>query len=66
MGISHHFCFQYQLGFCIVQKPSYIGKNNPNINIVYNGIDPSNNSCTQGFSHLDIPTNHPHCLVLQY
>jgi hypothetical protein len=36
--------------------------NHPSINMVWNGINPNNNSGIQRFSHLDIPTKYQ-CLI---
>ena len=41
-----------------MQEPSYMGKNPPSINMVYDSIDPNNNSNMQRYSHLEILIKH--------
>ena len=45
-----------------MQEPSYLDKNHPRINMVYNGIDSNNNFSIQRFSHLDIPTKYQYLI----
>ena len=41
-----------------MKEPPYLGKSHPNTNMIWNGIDPNNNSGKQRFSHLDRPTKY--------
>lgn len=56
----------YHSDLYTMQEPSYLGKFCLHINMLQSSIDTNDNSGTQRFSHLDIPSKSNTWLVLQF